>query len=124
MLVEDDKETEILRLLDKEEDEEYLISEAAVSEVSLNALSGSMLRNTITLDGWLKWHPIKILVDTWSSFTILDAKVADRLCIRGTMRNSVSVRIADGTSKLLVSRLTWEVQKYKFCCDVRIMDIG
>lgn len=127
MLVEDAKETEILKLLDEDEEEENVIKEGTVTEVSLNALSESMLRKTITLDGCLKGHHIKILVDTGSSITVLDTKMANRLGIEGTRGDDVSVRMADGTtivSKYLVQRLTWEVQDYKFCCDVRLMDIG
>ena len=122
MLVEEEKEKEIVKWLDEEEEDL-----GTVTEVSLNALSESMLRKTITLEGWIKDKKIRILVDTGSSITVVDKKLAEQLQLEGQEREAISVKMADGRtvlSKLVVPRMKWGVQTYKFCCDVRILDIG
>ncbi|XP_017221614.1 uncharacterized protein LOC108198371 [Daucus carota subsp. sativus] len=122
MLVEDSRDEEIAKFLDEEEETEGL-----VTEVSLNALSESIVRKTITLDGRIGKEPIKILVDTGSSVTVLDTETAKKLGMQGEEKETIRVKMADGrvvTSKRVIPRLRWEVQQHKFCCDARILTIG
>lgn len=125
MLIDETKEKEIVKLLEEDEEEEGI--DGTITEVSLNVLSDSMSRKTITLEGSLQGRPIKILVDTGSSLTILNSGVAKELGIEGMVKENISVRLADGRtvdSNIVVPRLTWGVKNYKFCGDVRIMNIG
>ncbi|KAK1372370.1 hypothetical protein POM88_028563 [Heracleum sosnowskyi] len=80
MLIDDTVDKEIVQFLDEEEDEEL---NGAITELSLNALSESMVRKTITLDGYIKDRQIKILVDTGSSLTVINSVLAKELDVKG-----------------------------------------
>ena len=103
MLVEDCKDEEIEKFVAEEEEE----TEGMVAEIGKES--------------------IKILMDTGSFVTVLDAKTAQKLGIQGEEKTAMKVKMADGrvvTSTRVVSRLRWDVQQYKFCCDARILNIG
>ncbi|KAK1395189.1 hypothetical protein POM88_014245 [Heracleum sosnowskyi] len=122
MLIDEVKDKEIAELLEEEESEE-----GTVTEVSLNALSDSMMRKTITLEGTVKGEVIQILVDTGSTLTILDSAIVEKLKLTGEIRNKLDIKLANGStvsSSLVIPKLTWEVQNYKFCCDARVLNIG
>lgn len=71
----------------------YVIIEEAIS---LNALSGTEVPNTISLKGESKRHQVTILLDSGSTHSFLDLDTAKRMgCTIAQVRH-MRVTVADG----------------------------
>lgn len=98
-----------LNLMSSEEEEDSTFEDALVEleeqegnpgqvvEVSLNNLSGSLKRKTITLQGELVGYAVKILVDTGSSDSFLSHNVAKQLALLYYLAEPFTITMADGS---------------------------
>nr|XP_027099356.1 uncharacterized protein LOC113718666 [Coffea arabica] len=96
-------------------------------EISLNALSDSLRRNTILLQGQLAGEPVRILVDTGSSDSYIHHKLVSTQGIPFEYIKPFTVTMGDGslvTSGAHCPKVSWNVQNNKFCFDLRIMELG
>ncbi|XP_027183819.1 uncharacterized protein LOC113782107 [Coffea eugenioides] len=84
-------------------------------------------RNTILLEGQLARETVKILVDTGSSDSYIHHKLVSTQGIPYKYVKPFTVTIGDRslvTSGALCPKVLWNVQNYKFCFDLRIMEFG
>lgn len=96
-------------------------------EVSLHALSDSLKRKTITLQGLLRGKKVSLLVDTGSSHTFIHPGLIESLGLVAERTDPLVATIADGgkvISHAICRGVQWQVQKYHFQFDMRIMGIG
>ncbi|XP_027172283.1 uncharacterized protein LOC113771935 [Coffea eugenioides] len=96
-------------------------------EISLNALSDSLRRNTILLQGQLAGEPVRILVDTGSSDSYIHHKLVSTRGLSFEYIKPFTVTMGDGnlvTSGAYCPKVSWNVQNNKFCFDLRIMELG
>lgn len=93
MLVDEEKDKELLKFLDENEEEE-----GTVTDVFLNVLLENMRRTTINLEGNLKGKTIRILVDTGSTLTMLNTSVVKKLGLKGVHKNPNDFTMANGST--------------------------
>jgi hypothetical protein len=65
-------------------------------KISLNAITGTPDPKTIRLVGFLKLHPIVILIDSSSTHNFVHTKLAATLGIRPLVKDPIRVKIASG----------------------------
>lgn len=93
-------------------------------EVSLHALSDSLKRKTITLQGLLQGRTVSLLVDTWSSHTFISPALMEFCQFTPERTDPLVATIADGViSHAICRRVKWQIQKHEFQFDMRIMCI-
>nr|XP_027064416.1 uncharacterized protein LOC113690623 [Coffea arabica] len=109
------------------EQDEYTGRVGELAEVSLNALSSAIKRKSIMLLGNLGGLPVKILVDTGSSDSFINHKMASLLHLPYQAVNPFIVTLADGTditSGAICPRVTWIIQENQFQFDLKVMELG
>lgn len=76
MILDDEEEAEATEIVEDNEDEGLPGTEL---DVCLNALSGKLKRNTITLFGSIRNTPTRILIDTGSTHSYIHCQIAQTL---------------------------------------------
>jgi hypothetical protein len=125
---------EVLDLHIAEEDAapEDTVMESTVSEqvfvmLSVAAISGGELVNTMKFHGCIQGVEVLILVDSGSSHSFLSTTVADQLSGITPMTTPVQVQVADG-GRLSCSRqllgAIWTVQRCSFATDFRLLALS
>lgn len=103
--------------------EEQVLDEA----ISLNALSGTVVPNTIKLGGESKKNKITVLLDSSSTHNFLDLEIAKRIgCLINDAR-PMKVTVANGnhiTSWHTCPKFKWRVQRVEFEDTVRLVRLG
>lgn len=96
-------------------------------QVSINALEGGLTATTMKLKGTLKRRPILILIDSGSTHSFLDSKLANDCKVPLIQIAPVPVTVADGR-QLTVTRkcngCNWTMQNSRFSFTLRILDLG
>ncbi|XP_026445569.1 uncharacterized protein LOC113346219 [Papaver somniferum] len=96
-------------------------------EIFLHALTGLMNQSTIRVPGKLNKHDIFILIDTGSTHSFLDAKLAKKLQIHLVPTGKMLVTVANGdktVSEGVCEDLQWSMQGYHFSANLRVLPLG
>lgn len=96
-------------------------------EISLHALIGLVVQNTIRVPGKLNNKDILVLVDTGSTHSFVDARLAEQLHLHIQPTGHMLVTVANGdttTSSGVCPRLSWSMQNSGFCEDIRVLPLG
>lgn len=119
IICEDNQETELL-LQEVESEEEEIM-------VSVHALMGQVVADTIKIKGKVGKQEITILIDKGSTHSFLDQMTAKRLKCEMEYTNPLRVTVADGGKLECNTRcpkLEWEMGKYRFSTSIRILQLG
>lgn len=95
-------------------------------EVSLYALSNSLKRKTISLQGFLNGIIVNILVVTGSSHSFINPMIVEQLGLTVEMTGPLVATLANGNtiiSHALYRGVQWWLQEHDFMLDLRIMKI-
>lgn len=115
------------------EGEEKLVEsgkEAEVAEeahITLHALSGHAVNNTIRVIGMVKGKPLSILIDSGSTNNFLDTQVAQKLKFSLEDVKPVAVTVADGFKVYNHKRckdFKWEMQGHEYETEMKILPLG
>ncbi|XP_026459427.1 uncharacterized protein LOC113360095 [Papaver somniferum] len=96
-------------------------------EISLHALTGHVVHDTIRILGHLKSHPILVLVDTGSTHSFIDSNIVKKLHIHTSPTGYMVVTVDNEdiiTSHGLYQNLQWEMQGHRFSNDLRVLPLG
>lgn len=107
--------------------EGYMVDHDSLPDESLHALTGSLDRKTITVQGSIKGVLIKILIDTGASGSYLNSQLAQQLHLPTTSIDPITVTLANGhqvTSSTGCSQVKWHIQGYNFCFQFKVMDLA
>lgn len=124
MILDEEDEMDIMQDLDNEEENVRLGTKL---DVCLNALSGKLRRNTITLYGVIRNEPLWILIDIRSTHSYINSQLVHTLELKRKATKQLVVTLADGRKANSIFRYpeaAWEIQGYKFRFDLRVLDIG
>ncbi|XP_026454759.1 uncharacterized protein LOC113355983 [Papaver somniferum] len=102
-------------------------TEESPIEISLHALTGHVVHDTIRISGHLNNHPIMVLVDTGSTHSFIDSALVDKLHLHASPTGQMLVTVANGdniTSRGLCHNLHWEMQGYHFSSTLRVLPLG
>jgi hypothetical protein len=86
-------------------------------EISLNAITSTPHPRTMRLVGFLKLHPIVILIDSGSTHNFVHTKLAATLGIRPVVQDPIRVKIANGAeipSPGCCQEVELKIQGYSF----------
>nr|XP_016449252.1 PREDICTED: uncharacterized protein LOC107774272 [Nicotiana tabacum] len=112
---------------DVKELEEMPGEEIMDEAISLNALSGTEVPNTIKLGGEAKRNKITILLDSGSTHSFLDLETARRIGCQIIEAVPMRVTVANGnhiTSLHSCPRFKWKIQGVEFEDAVRLVRLG
>ncbi|XP_059315449.1 uncharacterized protein LOC132066077 [Lycium ferocissimum] len=104
--------------------ENYLNEEVIEEAISLNALSGCEVLNTIRLNGTAKKQVLTILLDSGSTHSFLDMEIAKAIgCV---IKEDRPMRVIVANGGILMSlfsfpRLKWKIQGVEFEDSVRLI---
>nr|CAD1843416.1 unnamed protein product [Ananas comosus var. bracteatus] len=109
-----------------EEDEEHPSNDEEVGEVgvSVHALSGQNLHDTIKVQGEVKGKTLTILVDTGSTHSFIDYQVAREVKAEMVAATPLAVTVADGhkvMSKLKCASFQWTMQGEPYQAELRVI---
>ncbi|XP_071905809.1 uncharacterized protein [Coffea arabica] len=124
-ILEGDEEPEFLDAIG--EHDEYTGHLGQSVDVSLHALTTSVKRKTLRLQGVLEGQTVSILVDTGSTNSFLNAILLKTMELRIAKMTPLRATIADGTtisSELFCPSVTWSIQGYNFSFPLVIMELG
>lgn len=110
MILDEEDEMETMQDLENEEEDGTPGTEL---DVCLNALSGKLARNTITLFGVLKNRPLRILIDTGSTHSYINSQLVHNLELKQKATRPLVVTLADGrkaNSSFRCPEAAWEIQ--------------
>ncbi|XP_026447045.1 uncharacterized protein LOC113347590 [Papaver somniferum] len=96
-------------------------------EISLHALTGTTVHDTIHIAGLLTNQHIMVLIDTGSTHSFIDSKITDKLGLHVSPTGHILVTVANGDSTItkgICRGLQWEMQGYKFSADLRALPLG
>ncbi|XP_027156574.1 uncharacterized protein LOC113757594 [Coffea eugenioides] len=96
-------------------------------DVSLHALTTSIKRKTLKLQGELGGKIISVLIDTGSTNSFLNSTLLHTMTLRTAKMTPLRATIADGTtisSGLFCPDVTWNIQGYSFSFPLVIMELG
>lgn len=114
MILDEEDEMDTMQELENEEEDGIPGTEL---DVYLNALSGKLACNTITLFGVLKNTPLRILIDTGSTHSYINSQLVHNLELKQKANKPLVVTLADGrkaNSSFGCPEAAWEIQGYKF----------
>ncbi|XP_027088658.1 uncharacterized protein [Coffea arabica] len=109
------------------EQDESIGNPGQVMEMSLHALFVAMKRKTITLIGKLDCEETLILVDTRSSDSYISSEKVIAFDIPYRLVDPFSIIVGNGacvTSKAICPKVVWGINQYKFCYDLKVMDLS
>lgn len=112
---------------EEEESTESEEEEGEVCKISVHALAGQMVAETIKLIGKVKGNCINILVDTGSTHSFLDIAAAKKLRCQLEQTAPLMVTVADGGKMRCNSRCSnfqWTMHDKSYTADVRIISLG
>ncbi|KAL0409740.1 UNVERIFIED_CONTAM: hypothetical protein Sradi_1908400 [Sesamum radiatum] len=95
--------------------------------LSLNAMRGNVSSGTLRVKGIVNGKEIHILIDSGSTHSFIDEKVAKALGIKTELTTLMVVSVADGykmMSKVICPELSWEIQGFQFTYPVRTLKLG
>ncbi|XP_027118691.1 uncharacterized protein [Coffea arabica] len=124
-ILEDDEEPEFLDAIG--EQDEYTGHPGQSVDVSLHALTSSIKRKTLKMQGLLKGKTISVMVDTGSTNSFLNSTLLNTMTLRTVKMTPLRATIADGTtisSELYCPNVTWSIQGYNFSFPLVIMELG
>ncbi|KAL0355175.1 UNVERIFIED_CONTAM: hypothetical protein Sradi_3964400 [Sesamum radiatum] len=103
--------------------------EAEIEDVtlSLNAMRGNVSSGTLRVKGMVNGKEKHILIDSGSTHSFIDEKVANALGIKTELTTPMIVSVADGyrmMSKEICPQLSWEIQGFQFSYPVRTLKLG
>ncbi|XP_019225505.1 PREDICTED: uncharacterized protein LOC109207079 [Nicotiana attenuata] len=111
-----------------EETEPYLQEEEVVDEaISLNALSGTEVPNTIKLRGESKKNSMSILLDSGSTHSFLDMETAKEMGCAIKETSPMRVTVANGNHVMsyhTCPTFKWKIQGVEFEDSVRLIRLG
>ncbi|XP_026416642.1 uncharacterized protein LOC113312098 [Papaver somniferum] len=96
-------------------------------EISLHALTGNVVHDTIRIAGHLHKKPIMILIDTGSTHSFIDFKLTEQLGIHASPRCHMTVTVANGDSTIIhdiCNTLGLEMKANHFSFDLRVLPLG
>ncbi|XP_020095072.1 uncharacterized protein LOC109714771 [Ananas comosus] len=114
------------QLIPTEEEEEHPSNDEEVEEVgvSVHALSGQNLHDTIKVQGEVKGKTLTILVDTGSTHSFIDYQVAREVKAEMVAATPLAVTVADGhkvMSKLKCASFQWTMQGEPYQAELRVI---
>ncbi|KAH6797799.1 hypothetical protein C2S52_022353 [Perilla frutescens var. hirtella] len=116
-LEEDDE----IRLVEKEHEEDVEL------QVSVHALAGQLVPDTIKLKGLAGRHELCVLIDTGSTHSFIDPETAKKIGCVLEYTKPMIVTIADGSRYECNAKCTqfeWEISGNKFVASVRALRLG
>ncbi|XP_026428940.1 uncharacterized protein LOC113324872 [Papaver somniferum] len=96
-------------------------------EISLNALTGNAIGDTIRIPGFINNHAVSILIDTSSTHSFIDCDLAYSLGCCITPTANLSVTVANGektTSTGICNSLHWKMHNHSFIGNLRLFALG
>ncbi|XP_071909625.1 uncharacterized protein [Coffea arabica] len=124
-ILEEDEETEFLDAIGEQDEQTGHPGQSV--DISLHALTASIKRKTLKLQGVLKGQTVSILVDTGSTNSFLNAALLETMELRAASMTPLKATIADGTtisSELFCPHVTWSIQGYNFNFPLIVMGLG
>ncbi|XP_059277518.1 uncharacterized protein LOC132031545 [Lycium ferocissimum] len=120
-----DAEAEPIEEANVETEQEVEAEEEAV----LNLMKASEKDpTTIKITGWTLNQPIIVLVNSGSTHSFMDPKLADKLHLKKlNLKRPMKVRVANGESMYstqVCPRLAWQMQGEEFMFDMRLLEVG
>lgn len=106
---------------------EEITEESKPIQVSINALKGGLTASTMKLKGTLNEKSVMILIDSGSTHSFLDAKLANLFNLPLTPIVHVPVTIPDGRQLFVsfkCSNYNWNMQNSQFTFTLRILELG
>ncbi|XP_026449162.1 uncharacterized protein LOC113349403 [Papaver somniferum] len=101
---------------------------ASTPEISLHAFMGSPFPKTMRITGYIKGHPVTILIDSGSTHNFLHPKIAKHCGYKVTSSNTVmQVMIGDGrflNATGSCSNVTIKLQDYVFDIDFYLLAVS
>ncbi|XP_027160631.1 uncharacterized protein LOC113761725 [Coffea eugenioides] len=125
LILEEDEETEFLDAIGEQDEQTGHPGQSV--DISLHALTASIKRKTLKLQGVLKGQTVSILVDTGSTNSFLNAALLETMELRTASMTPLKATIADGTtisSELFCPHVTWSIQGYNFNFPLIVMGLG
>ncbi|XP_026449232.1 uncharacterized protein LOC113349472 [Papaver somniferum] len=102
-------------------------SSDTIMEISLHALTGQSVQDTIRISGHLHQQAIMVLIDMGSTHSFIDSHLADKLNVHISPTAPMLVTVANGDSTIskgMCRNLHWEMQGYNFSNDLRALPLG
>ncbi|XP_026439438.1 uncharacterized protein LOC113341994 [Papaver somniferum] len=96
-------------------------------EISLHALTGHAIGDTIRIPGILHNCKISVLIDTGSTHSFIDCDLATSLGCDITPTANISVTVANGdktVSNGICTSLQWKMQNHSFAGNPRLLALG
>ncbi|PIN00381.1 hypothetical protein CDL12_27116 [Handroanthus impetiginosus] len=132
------KQRQIFMMMSEEEEDAYgdeMVSsevngeEIMVEEgkVSINAILGNMRDGAIRVDGVVAGKAVQILIDSGSTHSFIDEKLAETLNFEKTYNSPLIVSMADGhklVSRVTFPHLTWTIHDLSFTHPVKAIKLG
>ncbi|XP_026420118.1 uncharacterized protein LOC113316109 [Papaver somniferum] len=98
-------------------------SEDTTMEISLHSLTGLVNQSIIRVPSKLNKHDIFILIDTGSTHSFIDEKLANKLQLHLVPTGKMLVTVTT-VSEGVCQDLQWSMQGYHFSADLRILPLG
>ncbi|EEF33105.1 conserved hypothetical protein [Ricinus communis] len=96
-------------------------------ELSMHATSGSASSNTLKIKSSIGGKTIMILVDSRSTHSFLDVKVAKDVGSHIVKAPPLNITVANSLcmwSRGRCEKLTWDMQGHHFCFNIRVLELG
>ncbi|XP_073360755.1 uncharacterized protein [Aegilops tauschii subsp. strangulata] len=95
--------------------------------ISRHALTGGTSPKAIRLHAWLQGHEVLLLMDSGSSTSFIDARLASVLTGIVPLRRPCRVKVADGGELCCFSHIphcSWVSQTHEFSTDMKVLPLG
>lgn len=107
--------------------EQRLEEEENLCTLSLHAVDGSTDAGVMQLQAWLQGREILLLVDSRSSSSFVDTRIANKLQTQTALSKPCTVKVSDG--RILqythyIPRCSWVTQGHEFSTDFKILTLG
>ncbi|XP_026450670.1 uncharacterized protein LOC113350764 [Papaver somniferum] len=111
----------------EEDNGSHTSSVESTMDIFLHALTELVAQNTIRVPDMLCHKDILVLVDTGSTHSFVDARLAEQLHLHIQPTGHMLVTVENGdttTSSGVCPQLSWSMQNYEFCGDIMVLLLG
>lgn len=95
-----------------------------MGRLSLQAMEGISIGGTLKIQGIMKRTEVIILLDSGSSYSFVDVKIAKLMKNRVVSKKAFTVIVTTGqkiTSRKECKGVKWIMQNYQVCYDVKVI---
>ena len=123
------KESHVYTLIVDGEEEEFVDAmgdEQVAVDGIINAIEGKRGISTLQLKGYIKNKPVDILIDTGSTYNVINSSVAKHLGLKIQVRSPLRLSVADCRQVEVDKQcldLGWRLGKHEFVADFLVMKI-